>query len=368
MIDVHTLTDGGQTDVEIARRLVDYLAGAQRTVELALYDVRLTGEAGDLIRAALEDLPRRGVEARLVYNFEERDRPPVPPPPKTEPELIESLPFATRSVPGVPDLMHHKYVVRDRSSVWTGSTNWTNDSWTREENLIAVAASPALAERFLTDFEQLWELRDVEKTGLVPTDPIDVGGVSVRTWFCPKRGEKVAHRIAKAIGGAQRRIRIASPVITSGPILGTLAEVASDGRVDVAGVVDVTQINEVLHQWRENGNSTWKAPALRASLTRAPFSGQALDAVRARLRPRLHAREGDDRRRRRLHRQLQPLALGRAERGERPRDRRPRARRAPGRVRGRGAGALPRGRVRRRIASRADRWRAQSETSSSRST
>jgi phosphatidylserine/phosphatidylglycerophosphate/cardiolipin synthase-like enzyme len=84
----------------------------------------------------------------------------------------------------------------------------------------------------------------------------------------------VAHRIAKAIGGAQRRIRIASPVITSGPILGTLAEVVSDGRVDVAGVVDLTQVNQVLYQWRENGNASWKAPALRASLTRAPFSGK----------------------------------------------------------------------------------------------
>ena len=31
-------------------------------------------------------------------------------------------------------------------------------------------------------------------------------------------------------------------MITSGPILGTLAEVAADGKVDVAGVVDATQI------------------------------------------------------------------------------------------------------------------------------
>jgi phosphatidylserine/phosphatidylglycerophosphate/cardiolipin synthase-like enzyme len=140
--------------------------------------------------------------------------------------------------------------------------------------VIAVAASPALAERYLLDFEQLWSKRDVEHSGKVPTEPVDVGGIRVRPWFCPKRGEKVAHRIAKAIGGAQRRIRIASPVITSGPILGTLAEVASDGRVDVAGVVDLTQINEVLAQWRANGNLTWKAPALRAALARAPFSGK----------------------------------------------------------------------------------------------
>ena len=41
--------------------------------------------------------------------------------------------------------MHHKYVVRDAASVWSGSTNWTADSWTREENVIVTVDSPGLA-------------------------------------------------------------------------------------------------------------------------------------------------------------------------------------------------------------------------------
>ena len=131
-----------------------------------------------------------------------------------------------------------------------------------------------MAANYTTDFEQLWTTRDVEKSGRVPSDPIDVDGVPVRTWFSPKRGERLAHRIAHAIGSAGRRVRIASPVITSGPILGTLAEVASDGKVDLAGIVDLTQIHEVLSQWAENSNSAWKTPALQAALTRAPFAGK----------------------------------------------------------------------------------------------
>jgi phosphatidylserine/phosphatidylglycerophosphate/cardiolipin synthase-like enzyme len=63
-------------------------------------------------------------------------------------------------------------------------------------------------------------------------------------------------------------------VISSGPILGTLAQVAADGKVDLAGVVDRTQILEVLAQWRANGNAAWKMPLLTAALTRAPFSGK----------------------------------------------------------------------------------------------
>jgi phosphatidylserine/phosphatidylglycerophosphate/cardiolipin synthase-like enzyme len=198
----------------------------------------------------------------------------VPAPPRTDPELVESLSFPTAAIPGVPDLMHHKYIVRDGASVWTGSTNWTADSWTREENVILTVDSAELAARYASDFEQLWTRRDVQHSGKVDTAPLQVSGVGVRPWFCPGRGERLAHRIAKAIGTATRRVRIASPVISSGPILGTLAQTVSDGKVDVAGVVDRTQILEVLRQWHANGNAAWKEPLLRTVLARAPFSGK----------------------------------------------------------------------------------------------
>jgi phosphatidylserine/phosphatidylglycerophosphate/cardiolipin synthase-like enzyme len=170
--------------------------------------------------------------------------------------------------------MHHKYVIRDGAALWTGSTNWTLDSWTREENVIVTLESAELAAHYLEDFEQLWTRRDVAKSGKVDTAPFQIGDTTVRAWFCPGRGEKLAHRIAKAIGTAQHRVRIASPVISSGPILGTLAQVVTDGKIDVAGVVDRTQILEVLRQWHENGNAAWKEPLLRTVLTRAPFTGK----------------------------------------------------------------------------------------------
>ena len=275
MISVHTLTDGGQPALDVAHKIADFVAPARQSLELALYDLRLHDDTADVVRAALVGAHERGVNIRLVYNLDKDDRrPPIPPPPKTEPSLIDSLPFETAAVPGWPDLMHHKFIVRDRDAVWSGSTNWTDDSWTREENVIVIVESTGVAIRYQEDFSQLWKKRDVQASGKVPTDPIDVGGTQVRTWFSPKRGEKLAHQIAHAIGTAQRRVRIASPVITSGPILGTLAEVAADKKVDLAGVVDATQIDEVFEQWRMNGNNTWKTPSLMFVLRNAAFTGK----------------------------------------------------------------------------------------------
>ncbi len=52
----------------------------------------------------------------------------------------------------------------------------------------------------------------------------------------------------------------------------------SDGKIDLAGVVDATQISEVLYQWHQNQQETGipdaKGPLLRATLTGAPFSGK----------------------------------------------------------------------------------------------
>jgi phosphatidylserine/phosphatidylglycerophosphate/cardiolipin synthase-like enzyme len=274
-VEVRTLTDGGQPAEDTANALAAFIGAAEKTVEIAIYDLNLPPALHDVVCGALTAASKRGVAVRLAYNVDHKRDTDHPPPPTTEPEAVEAMPFPTAAIPGVPDLMHHKYVVRDGAAVWTGSTNWTLDSWTREENVIVTVESAALAARYLEDFEQLWTSRNVSHSGKVDTSPVAPG---VAAWFCPRRGEKLAHRIARAIASAERRIRIASPVISNGPILAALSQVVTAGKIDLAGVVDATQIAEVLQQWRENhaesGLPDTKGPLLRATLTGAPFSGK----------------------------------------------------------------------------------------------
>ena len=85
-IQVHTLTDGGQTSLDVARKIAAFVDGARETLELALYDIRLKDETGDIVRDAARRRQQRGVHVRLVYNIDETDdRPPVPPPPRRSP-------------------------------------------------------------------------------------------------------------------------------------------------------------------------------------------------------------------------------------------------------------------------------------------
>jgi phosphatidylserine/phosphatidylglycerophosphate/cardiolipin synthase-like enzyme len=171
-----------------------------------------------------------------------------------------------RAIPGEPDLMHHKYVVRDAGAVWTGSTNWTLDSWTRMENLVVRIEDPAIAGVYERNFGELWRRREVDGTGAFDA-PVANG---VRPWFCPGRGEELGERIGAAIARAKRRVRIASPVITAGPVLNALDR----AQTDVSGVVDATQLDQVFAQWATQPQVAWKIPLLRRAMERHGFSGK----------------------------------------------------------------------------------------------
>jgi phosphatidylserine/phosphatidylglycerophosphate/cardiolipin synthase-like enzyme len=271
VLDVHTLQDGGQPPEATAEWLVDWLGGASRSLDLALYDVRLPGPVGDAVADALRAAMRRGVRVRLAFNDDTPGpdpRPFEPPPPSTERHVLEELGAELKGIPGWRDLMHHKYVVRDGEAVWTGSTNWTLDSWTRQENVIATIADEAVAAAYARDFGQLWETGTVGVSGKFDAPATN----GVRPWFTPGRGRALSHRIAERISAARTRVRIATPLVTAGPILAALNETIAEERVDIAGVCDATQTRQVFRQWAQNPRSRWKGPLLVGALE--AFSGK----------------------------------------------------------------------------------------------
>ena len=180
---------------------------------------------------------------------------------------------------GFGTLMHHKYVVVDGERVWTGSMNWTEDSFTRQENCIVTLDSAVVAAAYLRNFEELWNRpKHLDKSGRFDVEWSDAsfGGqpVRVRPFFCPGRGPEIAALIASRIACAQERILICSPVLTSGPILGALSDVVGRGVVPVTGVVDRTQMRDVLRQWGGLPKASWKPGAFSYVAAAANFGGK----------------------------------------------------------------------------------------------
>jgi phosphatidylserine/phosphatidylglycerophosphate/cardiolipin synthase-like enzyme len=187
--------------------------------------------------------------------------------------------IAIKPVEGVPDLMHHKYVVRDagtpQAAILSGSMNWTNDSFTREENEAFTIASHSVAADYLRNFEELWQQPLVAASGRFSTQWATLAdSTMVRAYFCPGRGLKLAHAIAKSISSAKVRLRICSPVITSGPILGALGDACLHGQADISGVYDATQMDEVQRQWANQATASWKTAAFQSIVNAVHFGSK----------------------------------------------------------------------------------------------
>ena len=276
------MTDGGQAADAVAQRLVSFLDGATRSLDVAIYDLRLEQSPADAVLASFAAAVKRGVKVRLMFNQDHSQAIPEPPPPEIDWDFVHRLEGAgvdVKPVPGVPDLMHHKYVVRDSGSdapaLLTGSTNWTNDSWTREENVVFTVASGEVAADYAVNFQGLWDKPVVALSGRNSSSwSVLADSTRVRPYFCPGRSLKLVHAMSRSLASAEKRIRVCSPVMTSGPILGTLAEVVDQKKVDIGGVYDATQMDEVQRQWATQQGATWKIAAFKSIIASVQFGSK----------------------------------------------------------------------------------------------
>src|SRR5207245_10167260 len=113
-LDFYFLTERGQTSDVVAQRMASFLNGATASLDIALYDLRLEAGPGATLLGAFQAAVKRGVHVRLMFNQDHPADLPVPPPAEIDWAFVDQLKVAgieTKPIPGVPDLMHHKYVV-----------------------------------------------------------------------------------------------------------------------------------------------------------------------------------------------------------------------------------------------------------------
>src|SRR5580693_10035632 len=163
----------------VAKLVADFIAGARKTLDIAIYDFRLRDDAATAFAAALRERAHDGVVVRFIYDA--TTEPAGNAAAEMPPASIESDSKApgtatfvnsfadiaqVKPVTGYRVLMHSKYLIRDADSddaaVSLGSANYTNDSWgLQESNLLQIRSRP-LASIFTDNFAGLFA------TGRVP--------------------------------------------------------------------------------------------------------------------------------------------------------------------------------------------------------
>lgn len=132
-------------DHVIKRLLLELIRGAKESIQIAIYSF-----TDDDLGEAVVEAHRRGVRVRVIVDT---SRPKVHG--GEYRRLIEAgIPVLVERLSG---LMHHKFMVVDRETVVTGSYNWSAAA--DEENFenAIVVRDPEVVEKFLREFERLWE-------------------------------------------------------------------------------------------------------------------------------------------------------------------------------------------------------------------
>jgi phosphatidylserine/phosphatidylglycerophosphate/cardiolipin synthase-like enzyme len=258
---------------EAAERFAAFVAVAKQTLDICIYDFRLeVVEVRDVVVQAINGAAERGVTVRIAYDKNEKGDEPIlklfrgaggdPAPTGTDKFLrvqaglnnaVQIKPIAEEAIDAGHQIMHNKYLVRDAGSadaaVWMGSANFTIDAWALQENNIVVFTNcPDLAAKYEQDFADLWQAQALKGTGKGLEGAVDVTGQQVSFGFAPGEGKEVEKLIAETIQGAQKRVRIASMVLSSVEILEALKK-KIDAGLDVAGIYDKDQTLGVRKDW-----------------------------------------------------------------------------------------------------------------------
>ena len=283
-LKVFFLAQGEQTEETVANRLAEFIGGARNTLDMALYDFRLKGPVSRIITDALQDRANAGVAIRIAYDA---DKPPDPmtavvdeggdPAPAGTGQFVQSLGYPFRRIGGLK-LMHHKYVVRDGQSVWTGSTNWTDDSWTLQENNVVQLLSSEAAAYYSQDFNQLWQTSNIGNSGSFDTRSLSLfysgQNARLRLLFSPGRGPAIDYEVAQRVAQARDRVRVCSMLLNSGALLAALNDLLRTGQAKVDGIYDRTQMDSVLDQWKSIPHNHWKIGAVQDIVEAAGLVGK----------------------------------------------------------------------------------------------
>jgi phosphatidylserine/phosphatidylglycerophosphate/cardiolipin synthase-like enzyme len=201
---------------------------ARLTVDVAAYSLNLWS-----IRNALINAHKRGLVVRMVVESDNMD--------SQEVQQIKDS-----GIPVVDDqqegLMHNKFVIIDRSEVWTGSMNFTTGGAYRDNNNLIAIWSDKVAEDFTREFEEMFihHLFGPNASSDTPYPKLTIEGIPIEIYFSPE--DNVAQRIIALIQGARESIYFMAYNFTSNDI-GNAIMLKAQAGVNVSGIMDDTQIS-----------------------------------------------------------------------------------------------------------------------------
>ena len=207
--------------------LAEAIDAANLSVDAALYSLTLYS-----VRQALIHAHRRGVQVRVVMESDNMDA--------ADPQALKDA-----GIPVLGDrregLMHNKFLVIDRSEVWTGSMNLTKAGAYADRNNLMRIQSEKVAADYEAEFDEMFvEDKFGDDLGNVTPNPrVILEGTPLDIYFSPD--DHVQAALLDLLKNANSSIYFLAFSFTSDPLSDAIQQRAKVG-VTVAGVMDADQV------------------------------------------------------------------------------------------------------------------------------
>jgi phosphatidylserine/phosphatidylglycerophosphate/cardiolipin synthase-like enzyme len=239
-------SDRAKVDGKIVSHLVQFIQAAKHTLDVAIYDMKNK----DVLKA-LKKISSK-VQLTILYDGgpgKAGGSTTVDPKIATAKAIIDAglKKFAQPIHDKGKHLMHDKFLVRDGTSVWTGSGNFTKGGLLLQDNNYVTIDSPTVASAYAKAFGELrGPGHSASHTIGIPAAPakIKVGNVKMSVLFSTQftEAEDVETEVQKRLKGA-RKVRIMAMLISDPGILDSLFELT---RIDIKGVLDPHMMKNVM--------------------------------------------------------------------------------------------------------------------------
>ena len=228
--DPLNINDPAQWQNSIAGRLIGRINAAQNSIHIVSFEFDLTPVAEALVAAR-----QRGVDVRWVTDDEhglEADGEPG----HGQFALLQDAGIEVRS-DDRSALMHNKFWIFDQQTVWTGSTNITENGIFKQDNNTIVIQSTALAAIYEREFQEMWDGQFGPKSPSQLADQSTmVDGSAIQVVFTSE-DPAIEQAIIPVIHSATRSVRFLAFSFTDFPLAEAMIQRAQNG-VDVAGVFE----------------------------------------------------------------------------------------------------------------------------------
>jgi phosphatidylserine/phosphatidylglycerophosphate/cardiolipin synthase-like enzyme len=222
-----------------APNAADYTGGPDEALAAAIGQARLSVDVAAYsftlwsIRDALIHAQQRGVVVRMVMESDNMDT-----------DEVQQILDAGIHIIGDQreGLMHDKFMVIDRSEVWTGSMNYTPNGAYKDNNNLIRIRSTQVAEDYTSEFNEMFleNMFGPDASIATPNPSVTIDGTRVDVYFSPEDG--VAAQLLTLLQEAQESIYFMAYSFTANDLGDAIIQRAMEG-LTVAGVMDDSQIN-----------------------------------------------------------------------------------------------------------------------------